>query len=203
MAGLGLEAIGGDAAFIGKEKGDDVNNFERRIGKLERDNRWYRNLFIFTWLIVVVLITWGATKPTPEVIRARRIEVVDKNGQVGAALGAWEGWGALTLFNKGKPGFNVSQSITGGGRVHVYGPTGKALIELSGSSGVARIIIKNSNGEDSIQIYGGIASGTGGIVRLYNKTREMAVHLYADEYGNGVVGAYNRKGQGRTLRPGS
>jgi hypothetical protein len=28
------------------------------------------------------------------------------------------------------------------------------------------------------------------------------VTMSADEYGNGVVGAYNRKGKGRTLQPG-
>jgi len=26
--------------------------------------------------------------------------------------------------------------------------------------------------------------------------------MYADEYGNGKVGAYNPKGKGRTLKPG-
>jgi hypothetical protein len=28
------------------------------------------------------------------------------------------------------------------------------------------------------------------------------VQLSADDYGNGVVGVYNRKGKGRTLKPG-
>jgi len=26
--------------------------------------------------------------------------------------------------------------------------------------------------------------------------------MYADDYGNGVIGAWNRKGEGRTLEPG-
>ena len=33
----------------------------------------------------------------------------------------------------------------------------------------------------------------------FNKTGEGVVHLSVDDYGNGVVGAYNRKGKGRTL----
>ena len=33
----------------------------------------------------------------------------------------------------------------------------------------------------------------------YNKTGEGVVQLSVDDYGNGVVGAYNRKGKGRTL----
>jgi hypothetical protein len=37
---------------------------------------------------------------------------------------------------------------------------------------------------------------------IRNKTGEEVAQLYADEYGNGVVGAWNRKGKGRTLQPG-
>jgi len=37
---------------------------------------------------------------------------------------------------------------------------------------------------------------------VFNKTGETIASMYADEYGNGVVGAYNRKGNGRTLQPG-
>ena len=36
---------------------------------------------------------------------------------------------------------------------------------------------------------------------LFNKTGEGIVDIYADEYGNGLVGAWNRKGKGRTLQP--
>ena len=43
---------------------------------------------------------------------------------------------------------------------------------------------------------------TGGMVRVFNKTGEEVVQLRADEYGNGVVGAFNRKGVGRMLQPG-
>ena len=37
---------------------------------------------------------------------------------------------------------------------------------------------------------------------VINKTGEDVVQLGVDEYGNGKVGAYNRKGKGRTLKPG-
>jgi hypothetical protein len=46
------------------------------------------------------------------------------------------------------------------------------------------------------------ARENGGIIDVENKTGEKVVQLYADEYGNGVVGAWNRKGKGRTLQPG-
>jgi len=42
----------------------------------------------------------------------------------------------------------------------------------------------------------------GGILNILNKTGEEVVQILVDEYGNGKVGAYNRKGMGKTLKPG-
>jgi hypothetical protein len=46
------------------------------------------------------------------------------------------------------------------------------------------------------------ASPNGGLVEVFNTAGEDVVQMYADDYGNGVVGAYNRKGTGRTLESG-
>ena len=46
------------------------------------------------------------------------------------------------------------------------------------------------------------ASPNGGLVEVFNTAGEDVVQMYADDYGNGVVGAYNRKGDRRTLEPG-
>jgi hypothetical protein len=46
------------------------------------------------------------------------------------------------------------------------------------------------------------SNDNGGVVEVYNKASEGVAQMGADEYGNGVVGAYNRKGMGRTLQPG-
>ena len=52
-------------------------------------------------------------------------------------------------------------------------------------------------------IYAGAATdGTGFLIVGFNKTGEDVVQLSVDDYGNGYVGAYNRKGKGRTLKPG-
>ena len=45
-------------------------------------------------------------------------------------------------------------------------------------------------------------SDNGGMIYVSNKTGETIAVMVADEYGNSVVGAYNRKGMGRTLQPG-
>ncbi len=45
------------------------------------------------------------------------------------------------------------------------------------------------------------ANENGGSIKVLNKTGEEVVTLGVDEYGNGQVGAWNRKGVGRTLEP--
>ena len=43
---------------------------------------------------------------------------------------------------------------------------------------------------------------SGGLVAVFNNTGEPIATMGADEYGNDLVGAYDRKGKGRTLKPG-
>ena len=45
-------------------------------------------------------------------------------------------------------------------------------------------------------------SDNGGMIYVSNKTGETIAVMEADEYGNGLVGAYNRKGKGKQLKPG-
>jgi len=63
------------------------------------------------------------------------------------------------------------------GTVTTYQPNGKELVKLN-------------------------ANDSGGLATIFNKTGEFIVQLTADDYGNGVVWAGNRKGKGRTLQPG-
>ena len=72
---------------------------------------------------------------------------------------------------------HLAATTDGEGVVRTFAPNGKELVELS-------------------------ARDTGGAVQVFNKTGEDVVQLRPDEYGNGLVGAYNRKGEGRTLKPG-
>ena len=64
-----------------------------------------------------------------------------------------------------------------------------------------RIVVKNDDG-DLQTLMAAPVWYPGGDLRIINKTGEAVVTLGVDEYGNGVVGAYNRKGRGRTVQPG-
>jgi len=58
--------------------------------------------------------------------------------------------------------------------------------------------VTSKTGTDLIAA-GANTDGNGFVFNGYNKTGEGVVQLSVDDYGNGVVGAYNRKGKGRTL----
>jgi len=51
-------------------------------------------------------------------------------------------------------------------------------------------------------IYAGSDRSRNGLLSVNSKTGESVVQLSVDDYGNGEVDAYNRKGEGRTLEPG-
>ena len=61
--------------------------------------------------------------------------------------------------------------------------------------------VSSKTGKDLI-IAGASRDGTGFLLGGFNKEGEPVVELYVDNDGNGVVGAYNRKGKGRTLESG-
>ena len=87
---------------------------------------------------------------------------------------------ARTIFVKndaGKMVVTLSTNVDGDGVVQAHSAKGKELVRLG-------------------------ATDNGGIISIYNKTGEGIVDMHADEYGNGLVGAWNRKGKGRTLKPG-
>ena len=62
-----------------------------------------------------------------------------------------------------------------------------------------RIAVKNDEGD--IQVLIGAPSGyTGGDLRVMNKEGKTVITLDVDDYGNGEIGVYNRKGQGRAYK---
>ena len=91
-----------------------------------------------------------------------------------------EGNGIITTHHShSSPLVELGATVDGEGTVKTYQPNGKELVSLSAS-----------------------ALGNGGLVYVYNKTGESIAQMYADDYGNGVVWAGNRKGMGRELKPG-
>jgi hypothetical protein len=69
------------------------------------------------------------------------------------------------------------------------------------TEGDGLLMVNSKSGKDLVRAGAG-GDRNGFLFEGYNKTGEAVVQLAVDDYGNGVVGAYNRKGKGRTLKPG-
>jgi hypothetical protein len=119
-----------------------------------------------------------------------------------AGTGEETGNGMLVIASKtGHPLVSVASTLTGDGLLSVSSKTQMPLFVATANphNGDGVLVVNSKTGNQVFQV-GGVE--TGGHIILKNKTGEGVISLYADEYGNGVVGAYNRKGEGRTLTPG-
>ena len=75
--------------------------------------------------------------------------------------------------------------------------TGKNLIYAGADIKGHGLLPVFSKTSQAIIAAGADTDGAGFLLGGFNKTGENVVQLYAEDYGNGVVGAYNRKGKGR------
>ena len=100
-------------------------------------------------------------------------------------------------------GATTDDGIIRGKGLIVTNDEGTPLIAAGANTfdGNGLLKVKSKTGQNLIYA-GAAADGNGFDFHGFNKTGEGVVQLFADDYGNGVVGAYNRKGRGRTLKPG-
>ena len=112
-----------------------MNTIELRVLRLERDCRVYRTLFVLAGLMLLALLSYGAVKPPPEVIRASRFEAVDKQGRWRAVMESFPGHGdgVFRAYNRGGVEvFYAGSSGPGDGRVEVKTRKGKLTVVISG-----------------------------------------------------------------------
>ena len=127
---------------------------------------------------VVTMAATGEKYSHFDTITARAIFVTNETGVLVGLSADDDGNGMVKTHSaKGKPLVSLSSTESGKGSVQTFQPNGIALVELG-------------------------ANPNGGGVWVTNKTGEDIAQMYADDYGNGVIGAWNRKGKGRTLEPG-
>ncbi|MCK5603498.1 hypothetical protein KAR91_16555 [Candidatus Pacearchaeota archaeon] len=163
----------------------ESENITQRLGRLERQNRYMKLAGLAIALLVGVSMLTGAAKK-PEIadeIRAKMIVVVDATGKPRIVM----------AVKSGKIGFSG---------ISLYDSKGNARLFIQADDSYSSFSLMDSKGEDRLYMSSHDDQDDGGSIAILNKTGEEVVDLYVDEYGNGVVGAYNRKGVGRTLKPG-
>lgn len=182
---------------------------EARIRRLERQSRFYRDLLVLAGLAIVALLGYGALRPIPEVVQARRFQVITDKGILAADLNAQSGAGTLVLFEGGPKGqHQMVYAGPAGILVNGIRPEFKSSLSIvRAANGTVNVVTHNRQGKGAfllsekkdgnpqITLTGGIViEGTpkGGVIVLYNKSGGQAVSIYADEVGRGIIEAQLR-----------
>jgi len=167
---------------------------ERKTQRLEKRNK--RLTVALTMMVVAMaaVVTMAATGDKDaefDTVRARNIFLINDAGSGVVILGAdYMGNGHVyTQSANGRPLVTMSTSPIYDAKLRPYGS----------EHAMGSVTLHQPNGKELVALR---ASDNGGAVYVSNKTGDTIATLKADEYGNGVVGAWNRKGKGRTLQPG-
>jgi hypothetical protein len=158
-----------------------LEQVEQQNQKIQRTNKRLTVGLTMMAVVVCAVVTMAATGLKDgnfDTVVARYIYVKNDAGDIVVGLGADDDGNGLgyTKFAEGKDLVKLGATKSGG-RITTHQPNGKRLVAIG-------------------------TTDSGGSIYVSNKTGETIAKMGADEYGNGWVGAYNRKGKGRTLKPG-
>ena len=187
---------------------------EERLQRLERQSRMYRHLFILAALGLVAVLTYGATAPIPEVIQARRFEVIDGNGAAFVRLYSSKYGGVLIVYGNKEDKARVSIGMS-----HLTGNSGEktnrtGYIEVRGAgnnysgvqissdvfgNGLVSVTSEN-NGLSTVIDETGLTVHSTKFSEGVQNTKPL-VEISGDGFGNGTVSVRNREGKRLTLTP--
>ena len=177
---------------------------EQRLDQLEKRNKCLTAALTLMAVATCAVVTMAATiqRGDFDVIKAQAFYVTNDVGENLIYLGSTNGGEAgvvATYTSKGTKLVDLSATRNSHGIVTTYHPNGKELVGLTASDHGGIVTTYQPNGIELVNL---TRNDNGGKVNVFNTTGERIAQVYADEYGNGVVYAGNRKGEGRTLRPG-
>ncbi len=181
---------------------------EDRVLALERSARRWRRCAMVLLLCAIVGGTTAATqeKKVPEVIQARKFEVVGKDGRPRGRFEAWALGATLELRNdKRQLTTLLGHADNGSGLLKVCDELGREVATINSDmegSGFFKLSGWPSGRKTKPLVHiGRDGRDGGGLVYVYNKTGEVVCAMKADAYGRGFIAAMDRKGRGPSLKP--
>lgn len=198
-----------------------MDTIEKRLQKLEATNRRYKAvLIVIIALFGTIFMAFRSPETVPDVIQARRFEVVDYDGRVLVTLSQDDGKGLIKTYNSaGKKLVNItyttknegyialengygqenirfsSSNEGGGGYIGVYNPSGKRTLTICNDDKGGNIYVGNSNGDTRAVVQ--CNASAGGFLGLYNSSGYTAVKLTQTSSGNGDLYVNNKDGDER------
>lgn len=195
-------------------------SIEQRLARVERQNRIFKGLFTVAGAAVAALVFYGATEPIPEVVQARRFEIVNEAGNTVLEMNSELGSGKLTIWNKdGKVIIHAGTGITTeSGELRIKNKDGNEIIHVGADflTGNGMLTIRNKDGNETIRagarvngdgllIIGdkngnaithvGVESNGGGMLMLKNKDRKQIFYAAAGVIGDGLLKILTKNGK--------
>ncbi len=173
-----------------------MENFEKRLAALEKNNIHYRTILVcaFAALIYFIVTSFLPKQQAPDLIQAKKFELVDEHGTVLIRLENYKGSGAFTTF---KPDGNILTDIvatkSNAGGLVVYDGNGNknfTITDVTGGGG--SVIINNSQGQKVLSL--GRNTKDAGSITFYNNINNEIGLVTSDTNGDGVVLTYNSAG---------
>jgi len=203
----------------------DYQKINERLGKLERRNRIIKQIGCVVVLIVAVSLLVGADKKTEIVkeinadiikateIWAQSITVADSKGNTGIRMATALNIASFIMFDDSNQVRLNMNTALGEVEMKLYDAKGNLrFMVITDEEMSSALSFFDSKGNRQVKLSSRVEHPTGfpdtvfsdygGYMILSNKTGERVVQLCADENGNGVVRAYNRKGHFNELKPG-
>ena len=194
---------------------------ELRFQKLEAANRRYRSIILLMMAaFATFFMAFRSYNTVPDVLQAKKFEVVDASGNVLVNLTQDNGKGIIKTYNKeGKKLVNITYTTNqegyigledgkgqetlrfsssnegGGGYIGVFNPSGKRTLTLNNDESGGNIYVSNSNGDSRATMQ--CNSSAGGFLALYNSSGYTAVKLTQTSSGNGDLYVNNKDGDER------
>jgi hypothetical protein len=198
-----------------------MDNIEMRLQRLEKSNRRYKNILVLlTAFFAITIMAFKSRNAIPELLQAKRFEVLDDNGQVLVRLSQDDGKGIIKTFNQeGKKLVNItytthnegfigledgkghetircsSSNDGGGGFIGIFNPSGNRTLTFSNDLSGGNIYVGNAEGNTRAVIQ--CNTSAGGFMGLYNQDGYTAVKLTQTSSGNGDLYVNDSKGDER------
>lgn len=181
-------------------------SLEERVEVLERRLNRYRLILVGMALAWGGIVLSGATPEEEgvveaEIVAAKAIFARNADGQLVAGLGVDDaGNGLLQLYSQEGKNLLVARIDTNGnGQLRVYSREEKDLFLAGGDEGGDGLIsVFSRTGQEEARL---VAAEKGGWLNIWNQSGDDVVQIYADEYGQGYIGVWDSRGQGRSLTP--
>ena len=180
-----------------------LEQLEQQNQRIQRTNKRLTVALTMTVVAMAAVVTVAATGEKDgnfDTVTARTIFVKNAEIQRRAEIGVLNARYINLKNDTGDHVVRLRANPAGDGEISTHSAKGNDLVVLSATTGDnGRVTTYQPNRKKLVDLSG---TENGGGIEVYNKTGEGIAQMVADEYGNGLVGAYNRKGMGRTLKPG-